>query len=231
MLAKDVLPSRLERAKLAVEDFTRNLSGDRVGLVLFAGSAFLECPLTLDYDGFLLSLEGASTDSIPKGGTSISSAINEAIRSFEGEEGKHKVLIIISDGEDLEGGAVKRAREAKEKGIVIFCVGVGSQEGDLIPAAVNEGAGVFLKDRSGNVVKSRLDEETLKNIALTTGGSYLRANQAEFGLDVLYREKISKMEKKEFESKMSKHYQERFQLPLLIGFLLLLAETMIVDKK
>jgi len=231
MLAQDIKPSRLERAKLAVKDFIKNLKGDRIGLIAFSGTAFLQCPLTVDYNGFLLALENINAGIIPKGGTSISSAIEEAIRSYGGGEKKYKVLVIITDGEDNTGNPVKLAEEAKKNNIIIYCIGIGTKEGELISLAQENGGSEFLKDRQGNVVKSRLDEELLEKLALACGGSYLRSSPTEFGLDLLYREKFSKMEKQEFASKMNKHYVEKFQIPLALALLLILAEQLINEKK
>lgn len=231
MLAEDVKPNRLERSKLAVRDLVRKLKGDRIGLIAFSGSAFLQCPLTVDYNGFLLSLDSLDTDIIPRGGTSISRAIEEAIKGYEGGQKKYKVLIIITDGEDHEGDPVKAAEEAKREGVKIFCIGIGTKEGELIPVTDEKGRTTFLKDRQGNVVKTRLDEKTLQKIALATGGSYIRASGAEFGLDLIYEKKLSKMEKRELKSKMVKQYEERFQIPLVCAFILLLIEPFISERK
>ncbi|MFQ5454626.1 MAG: VWA domain-containing protein [Nitrospirota bacterium] len=231
MLAEDVKPNRLERAKLAVKDMIKKLRGDRIGLAAFAGSAFLQSPLTVDYNGFILSLDSLATDTIPKGGTSLSSAIREAIKGYEGKEKKYKVLVIITDGETHEGDPVKAAEEAKDAGIKIFCIGIGTKEGELIPVRDERGNKVFLKDSRGNVVKSRLDETTLKKIALSTGGSYVRSTAKEFGLALIYRERLSKMEKKDIENKMVKHYEERFQLPLALALIFLLAEMFVNERK
>jgi len=231
MLAEDIKPSRLERTKLALADFVKHLKGDRVGLIAFAGSAFVQCPLTVDYSGFLLSAESLDINTIPKGGTSISSAIREAIKSYEGGLKKYKVLIIITDGEDHEGDPVKAAELAQKEGIKIFCIGIGTNEGELIPVADESGNKGYLKDRSGAVVKSRLDETTLQKIALTTGGSYVRASSRECRIDLIYKEKLSEMEKRELESKMAKQYEERFQIPLALAFLLLAAEFIISDRR
>lgn len=229
MLTEDVKPNRLARAKLALSDFVKKLKGDRIGLIAFAGTAFLECPLTVDYNGFLLSLESVDTELIPKGGTSISSAIREALRSYEGGLNKYKILIIITDGEDHEGDPLKAAGGAKKEGIRIFSVGIGTQEGDLIPVQEKENG--YLKDQEGNVVKSRLNEDLLERIALETGGSYVRSTSKEFGLNLIYEDKLSKMEKKEFESKMVKQYKEKFQRALAIAIILLTAEMLITEKK
>ena len=231
MLAQDLKPSRIERSKLAIRDLVKYLKGDRIGLIAFSGSAFLQCPLTVDYGGFLLSLENIDTDIIPKGGTNLASAISEAIRSYAAGEKKYKVLVIITDGEDHKGNALSAAVEAKKEGIAVFCVGIGSREGELIPLKTQDGQISFLKDRQGNVVKSRLDETLLQKIALTTGGSYVRSSPTEFGLELLYRERLSKLEKRELEGKLAKHYEERFQIPLALAFLLLLLEPLISERK
>ena len=230
MLAEDVKPNRLERSKLAVKDLIKKLRGDRVGLIAFAGSAFLQCPLTVDYSGFMLSLDSIDVETIPKGGTSLTSAIKTALDSYEGGK-KHKILVIITDGEDHEGNLVELAEKAKEKGIKIFTIGIGTKEGELIPVTDESGNVSFLKDKKGNVVKTRLDEATLQKIALNTGGSYVKATSTEFGLDLIYEEKLSKMEKREIEDKMVKKYKERFQIPLFIALLLLCIEPFIRERK
>ncbi|MBU0547204.1 MAG: VWA domain-containing protein [Candidatus Omnitrophica bacterium] len=231
MLAEDVKPSRFQRSKLAIKDLVRNLKGDRIGLIAFSGSAFLQCPLTLDYGGFLLSLDNTGIDTIPKGGTSITSAIKEALRSYEGGQKKYKVLVVITDGEDHEGDPEQAAEEVKKEGIKIFCIGIGTKEGDLVPVTDETGQKSFLKDSQGNVVKSHLDEVSLQKVALKTGGVYVRATNAEFGLDLIYRERIAKMEKRELEAKMNKHYEERFQIFLWLALFLLIVEHFIGDRK
>jgi len=230
MLAEDVKPNRLERSKLAVRDLVRQLNGDRIGLVAFAGDAFLQCPLTVDYSGFLLSLEAVSPGTIARGGTSVSGAIKEAIKSYAGGQKKYKVLIIITDGEDHEGDAQSAALEAKKEGIIVFTIGIGTKEGELILVPGEGARKEFLKDKEGNVVKSRLDEALLQRIALATGGSYVRSSSREFGLDLIYREKLAKMEKREVESRLIKHHEERFQIPLVLALLALLLEPLISDR-
>ena len=231
MLATDVKPNRLERVKFAVKDLTKKLNGDRAGLVAFAGTAFLQCPLTIDYNGFLLALDDLSVNTIPRGGTNISAAIREAMGLFKGQEKKYKTLILITDGDDLEGDPLKAAKEASSEGIKIYCVGVGTFEGSLIPAANERGERGWVADRSGNVVKTTLNEELLKNIAISTGGSYVRATQSDFGLVLLYDKSISKLEKRDIEGKMNKQYQERFQYFLGLAILFLLIEPFISERK
>jgi len=231
MLADDVKPNRLDRAKLAIKDFVRHLKGDRIGLIAFSGEAFLLCPLTVDYNGFLLSLNSLNVNSIPVGGTDISKAIEEAIKSYEGGMKKYKVLILITDGEDHGGNVIKAVERAKKEGIKVFCIGIGTKNGELILVKDEEGNKKFLKDNSGNVVKTRLDERLLQEIALKSGGSYVHSGATEFGLELIYTEKLSKMEKREFETKLAKHFEERFQIPLFIAFLLLIGELFIKEIK
>ena len=231
MLADDVKPNRLERSKLAVKDMIKKLNGDRIGLIAFAGDAFLQCPLTVDYSGFMLSLDSLDTDTIQKGGTSISSAIMEAIKVYKKEQKKYKILVLITDGEDHAGDPVKMAKDAKKEGVKIFCIGIGTKEGELIPITNKDGGKGFLKDKSGNAVKTRLDESTLQKIALDTGGCYVRSSGANFGLDLIYEQKLSKIKKKEFKEKMIRRFEERFQIPLAICLLLLLLEPFISERK
>ena len=230
MLAEDVLPNRLERSKLAIKDLVKKLTGDRIGLIVFSGNAFLQCPLTLDYDGFLLSLDDIGVDSIPVGGTSISQAIYTAIKSYEGGKNKHKILIIITDGEDLEGGIDVALLRAKADKISIYTVGIGSKEGELVPIKTSSGKMRFLKDSEGNVVKTSLNEQVLQRVALETGGMYIHSSGVEFGLDLIYREKLSKLEKEEFKSRMEKKYFERFQFVLFPALVLMLLEPFISER-
>lgn len=231
MLATDVKPNRLERSKFAVKDMVKKLNGDRIGLIAFAGTSFLQCPLTIDYNGFLLALDDLGISTIPRGGTSIASAIRESMSIFKGPDKKYKILVIITDGDDLEGDALSAAKEAGGLGIKIYCVGVGSQEGDIIPVMNDRGERGYVADRSGQVVKSALNEDLLKKIAISTGGNYVHATQAEFGLVLLYDKSISKLEKRDIEEKMRKRSQERFQYFLAFAVLLLLLEPLLPDRK
>lgn len=231
MLASDVKPNRIERSKLAVKDLVKRLAGDRVGLIAFAGTAFLQCPLTVDYDGFLLALGDINVNTIPRGGTSISSAIDTALGSYEAGESKYRILVVITDGEDHEGNAGELAERARREGVKIFCIGIGTAEGELIQVTDEAGNKSFLKDSEGNIVKSHLNEELLKKIALATDGMYVRSSGAEFGLDLIYEERLSKMERREIKSQMNKLYHERFQIPLAVALILLAAEPFIGDRK
>ncbi len=227
MLATDVKPNRLARAKLAVQDLLVQLSGDRVGLVAFAGSAFLQCPLTLDFGAFSQSLDAIEAGIIPKGGTDLAAAIEAGLQGFEGRQAEHQALVIITDGERTEGDVDEAVKKAAERGVKVYTVGIGTTEGELIPLE----QGGFVKDRKGQVVKSRLDESTLQKIATDTGGAYLHATDTAFGLTELYRDYIATMEKRELASTLERRFEHRFQWPLLLAFLLLLIEPLIGERR
>jgi len=232
MLTQDVKPSRLERTKLAVRDLVMKLSGsDHIGLIAFAGDAQVMCPLTYDYNGFLLALDDLSTDTIPRGGTDISQAIDESIKAYQGLEDSDKAVVLVTDGEDEEGDALTAARRAHEKGVRIFTVGVGTREGDLIQLINADGSTEFQKDSDGNVVKSHLNENLLQQIAYITEGAYIHSGATHFGLDYLYDRQLSKLKKHDAEAKMAKLYNERFQWPLTLALVLLLIETLISRRK
>ncbi len=231
MLTDDVKPNRLERSKLAVKDLVKKLEGDRIGLIAFAGTGFLVCPLTIDYQGFLLTLDNVNTETIPRGGTSISTAIKEGIRSYKNTKGKNKVMIIITDGEDLEGNVLELAKKAADQGIKIFTIGIGTKEGELIRVPNGQGEYEFVKDKEGNFVKSRLNEKLLQELALTTNGVYVHATGAQFGLEYIYDNYLSKIEKHEIKSTMEKRFYDRFQIPLVLAFILLCAFSLTTTRK
>ena len=232
MLTKDVLPSRLKRTKLALEDLLGSLQGDRVGLIAFAGGAFVQCPLTIDYDGFLLAVRDLNTSLIPRPGTNIENAILEAMQSFgKGSEGVDRTLIIITDGETHVGDALKASALASSENIKIHTIGVGTTEGELIEVKDVEGKPSYIKDNQGQIVKSRLDEKALQEIAFSSKGIYIKATPTEFGLERLYNSKIVDMEKRKMKSTIEKRRTDRFQLPLMIAFLLLFIEPFISNRK
>ena len=231
MLAEDVQPNRMKFAKGAVKDFIRQLKGDRIGLIAFSGSAFLICPLTTDYNGFILSLDSLDIDTVSKGGTSISSAIQEALRVFRKGSAKNKALVLLTDGEDHGGDPMVLANMAEEEGLKIFCLGIGTDEGELIPIIDQKGEKDFLKDRQGRVVKTHLGETLLEKISSLTGGGYARVRDGDSGLKRIYAERLSKMEKGEFEGPMRKHYREWFQIPLAIALTLLIVEHLIGRRR
>ena len=232
MLAADVKPSRLERAKLEIGDLLNNFEGDRIGLVVFAGTAFLQCPLTLDYGAFRLFLDQVDTDVVSRGGTDIGTALSRAMSAFLEGENKYKVILLITDGEDLEGNAMKVAEEAQKHKIKIFSIGLGTSEGVPIPYYDEKGNKSYVRDQSGQMVLSKLDEQTLQKIALYTGGAYVQGSQAQgLGLQRIYDEKIRVMEKRDLKSTMQKRYENRFQIPLFFAVCLIMIEFFVSEKK
>jgi Ca-activated chloride channel homolog len=231
MLTQDVTPDRLTRAKLAITDFVNHLDGDRVGLIAFAGDAFLQAPLTLDYDAFEESLDAIDTNVIPRGGTDIASAVQEAQVAFGAGTRNKKILVLITDGEDLEARGIDAARAAAKDGLTIYTVGVGSPSGGLIPIAGANGGTDFVKDDSGQFVKSRLDETTLKQIADATGGLYEPLGQQGEGLRTLYQQALATMPKHDLASRRQRVYDERFQWPLALALACLLASTLIGTRR
>src|SRR5262245_56729711 len=227
MLATDVKPNRLARAKLAVRDLVAEARGDRLALVPFAGTAFLQCPLTLDSGAFLQSLDAVEVGIIPRGGTALPAAIDASLEAFEGREASHQAVVLITDGESHEGDLDAALGRAKERGVRIFTVGIGTTEGELVPG---EGS-AFFKDRKGQAVKSRLDEATLERIASDTGGVYLHAGGVRFGLAELYRDHIAKLEKRGLESTLERRFELRYQVPLALAFLLVLIEPLIGERR
>ena len=231
MLTEDVRPNRLTQAKFAVEDLLTKLQGDRVGLVAFAGTAFVQCPLTVDYDAFRLTLREAGPKLIPRGGTAIGVALRTALKGFEAGDGRDRAVVLITDGEETEGEALPAAEELVQAGVRIFAIGVGTVEGELIPLHDDNKPMEFLKDKEGQVVKSRLDEETLKQLALKTQGIYVRSAAGDFGMDTVYEKGIAQLKRKDYEEQLQKRYFERFQWPLGIAVALLVLEMFVSDRK
>ena len=225
MTAADIQPTRLERAKREVFDLLAMLKGDRVGLVAFAGTAFLQCPLTLDYDAFNLFLNSLSPDYLPVGGTDITGALATALDSFDPKSASDKAVILITDGENTGGGEpLKAAETLKDNKIKLFCIGVGSSDGVPIP----EPDGGFKKDRSGQIVLSRLDENTLKKMAIVTSGTYVRSVAGDMDLDAIYTDEIRRtMEAKTVSSGRKQVWEDRFQWPLALALLCLAIELML----
>ncbi len=222
MLTKDVRPNRLERTKLAIKDLLKKIGGDRVGLMAFAGEAFMKCPLTNDYAGFSMSLDDLGVDSVPLGGTNLARTIEEGLKIFGKEQLKYKAFVLLTDGEEVQGEALAAAKKAKELGVQIFTIGIGTKEGDLIQVPGADGSMEFLKDDHGNIVKSHLNEDLLQKIAYETSGAYIRSSGAEFGLDYLYTHELSKWAKRSFEERSEKRYYEQFQWPLALAIIFLI---------
>ncbi len=230
MLASDLTPNRLQRARLAALDLMELAKQDRLGLVAFAGSAFLQCPLTLDNQAFQQSVEILSPDVIPQGGTSIAEAIESALTAFDEENNNYKAIIILTDGEDHEQGAVAAARKALDAGCQVFTVGLGTPEGELIQIVGDDNQRSFLKDEEGNAVKSRLNETLLQEIAQAGNGSYILMRDAGT-LSTLYRTNLEPLPKSELSSRLVRQYIERFQWPLGLAILILAAEMFISDQR
>ncbi len=223
MMASDVDPNRLERAKREIQDLLTMLQGDRIGLVAFAGSSFIQCPLTLDYGAFNIFLDGLAPDLIPVPGTAVARAIETSLSAFDPKLRTSKAVILITDGEDHAGDPLAAARKAKKAGVKIFTIGIGKRAGAPIPLA-GPGGG-FKKDRSGDLVLTRLDEETLKKIALTTGGAYVHSVTGDMDLQSIYLKGIREgMEQTELATSRKKRWMERFQWPLLAAVFVLLVE-------
>lgn len=230
MKAEDFKPNRLEKAKQAIEKLIDKLNNDRIGIIVFAGDAYVQLPITTDYAAAKLFLENVDCDAVPVQGTVISSAIELAEKSFGSEEGKNKAIIIITDGESHEDNALAAAKAASEKGRVVHTIGIGSPEGVPIPVYRNKVPAGFKKDRDGNTVVTKLNEEALAEIASAGGGIYVRATQGEIGLLAL-QEQINKMEKKTFDSKIYTDYEDRFQFFIAIALIFLAVESVITETK
>lgn len=231
MLAEDMKPNRITKARQEVRGILDRLQGDRIGLVAFAGEAFIQCPLTLDYSATELFLDVIDVGLIPKQGTAIGDAIRKATEAFESKERKHKVLILLTDGEDHNTQPIEAADEARKAGVKIYAIGIGSSSGEPIPITDRQGnkAG-YKKDKDGEVVVTKLDDMTLQKIALNTGGKYYNASPGEMELDKVYDD-ISKMEKKELEGKLLMQYEDRFQYPLALAIILIVGEFFLSEKR
>jgi len=229
MLAEDIQPDRLTRAKQALTRLIDNLDNDKIGLIVFAGDAYTQIPITSDYVSAKMFLSAINPDMVPKQGTAIGSAIELGMRSFSPGEGKSKAMIIITDGENHEDDPVSAAAEASKAGIVIHTIGIGSVEGVPVPVTIN-GRRDYLKDPEGNTVITKLDEDILRKIAVTASGNYVRASNTNIGLDEIFSE-IRKMKKEDLESTMYTEYNDQFQIFAVISLVLLFTEFMIMDRK
>ncbi len=229
MLAEDIQPSRLERAKQAIAQLVDQLRDDKIGLILFAGDAYTQIPITNDYLSAKMFLESASPDVVSKQGTAIGSAIELGTRSFTPGSDKSRAIIIITDGENHEDDAVSMAKSAAEKDIVIHTIGIGSASGSPVPVTRN-GKQDYLKDSDGNTVITKLDEKGLQEIASASGGRYVRANNTSLGLNEIYND-IGRMKKAEINSVMYTEYNDQFLIPAVFMLILLLVDVLVMNRK
>src|SRR5205807_6280337 len=231
MLSNDVQPNRLERVKLAAQDLVNQLQGDRVGLIAFAGRAFLQAPLTIDYEAAVESINDLDTKTIPEGGTNISEAIALASRTFGKSAMGNRAQIIFTDGEELSGDAMQSAKIAADTGVRIFTVGVGTPEGSLIPLSGEDGGTAFVKDSAGQVVKSKLDEKRLREIAEATGGFYLHLETGPQTMAQLYSQGLANMKAAEIDARLSRTPIERYEWPLGAAILAITMSILIGERK
>ncbi len=225
MLAQDYTPCRLERAKLAISSLVDKLHDDRIGLIIFAGSSFVQLPVTTDYVSAKMFLSSIDAGSVPVQGTAIGDAIHTAMKSFSAQSEKSRVIILISDGENHEDDAVAAARDAAQAGIRIYTVGVGSAAGQPVPVD-----GELLRDKDGNIVVSRLDEKTLRQVADAGGGAYIQAGNEEFGLNPIIND-IRAMEGELFSSVVFEEYDEQYMYFFAIALLLLVLEMLVGERR
>jgi Ca-activated chloride channel family protein len=229
MLATDIAPNRLARAKLAALELMQKAGTDRMGLVAFAGNAFLECPLTVDNTAFQQCVQALDVNAIPQGGTAIAAAINNALTAFK-EDSRHKVLVLLTDGEDNDNGALEAAQNAAKAGLKIFTIGIGTAAGDLLRVTEANGNSDYVRDEQGNVVKSHLNEGLLQQIAGATGGFYLPLRGAS-AIDTLYERGLAPLPKSEGRERLVRRYHEQFHWPLALAMLLLLAELFLPERR
>lgn len=225
MLAEDYSPNRLERAKLAVSRLVDKLRDDRIGLVIFAGTSFVQLPVTTDYVSAKMFLNSIDTGSIPIQGTALGDAITTCIRSFSAQSDKSRAIILITDGENHEDDPVAAAKQAAEMGIKVFTIGVGSPEGKPIPMN-----GELLKDKDGEIVVSRLDEAVLQEIAAEGNGAYVRAGNSEFGLNPIIDD-LRKLEDEKYNSVVFEEYDEQFMYFLAIALVFFVLEMLVGDRR
>ena len=228
MLAQDIKPNRLEKAKMAISRMVEKLSNDKIGMIVFAGDAYVQLPITTDYSSAKLFLSGINTDIVPVQGTAIGSAIELASRSFTPETETAKAIIVITDGENHQDDAVSAAKAAREQGIFVHTIGMGLEQGAPIPEKGMQGQ--YMKDAQGNVVISKLDEGTLKDIAKAGEGLYVRASNTDVGLNTLLDE-INQMEKSLLEERVYSDYAEKYQYFLIAGLFFIFLEFMILGRR
>jgi Ca-activated chloride channel family protein len=231
MLSNDVQPNRLERVKLAAQDLINESQGDRIGLIAFAGRAFVQAPLTADYDAVVESINNLDTKTIPEGGTNISEAITLATQTLGKSANSNRALILFTDGEELSGDALKATKSAAEAGVRIFTIGVGTPQGSLIPVTDDDGNTSFVKDLKGQVVKSKLDEKRLREIGQATGGAYFHLETGPGTMRELFTEGLSKMKAAEMDVRLSRRPIERYEWPLGVALFTLALSILLGERR
>jgi Ca-activated chloride channel family protein len=229
MLAEDIQPNRLEKAKQAISKLIDKLKNDRIGIIVFAGKAYTQLPITSDYAAAKMFLSTIDPTIVPVQGTAISEAIRLAVKSFN-DENHNKAIIIITDGEDHEGQAIEETKQAVDAGISVFTIGMGLPDGSPIPLYNGNKRLGYKKDNNGNTVVTKLNESILQQIASKGNGIYVRANNTSAGLRTIFQ-KINKIEKKEYESRVFSDFESRFQYFIGISIILLIIELLIVERK
>jgi Ca-activated chloride channel homolog len=230
MLAEDIQPNRLEKAKRAIARLTERLSNDKIGIIVFAGKAYTQIPITTDYTSAKMFLNSISTEIVPTQGTAIGSAIELATHSFTPNTECSKAIIVITDGENHEDDAIEMAKLAKESDIIVHTIGMGLPQGGPIPINNSYGQKDFKRDQKGEVIVTKLDENMLQQIAAAGGGEYVRANNTEAGINNIFDE-INKMEKSELESRVYTDYNDQFFYFIAVAFALLLIEFVVMERK
>lgn len=230
MLSQDFAPNRLENAKSAVAQLINNLHDDRIGIIVFAGQAYVQMPVTTDYSAAKLFLNTINPSIVPVQGTAIGAAIDMGMKSFDFKDGTSKAMILMTDGENHEDDAVAAAKNAHEKGVVVHVIGFGSPQGAPVPVYDNGKQAGFHLDSAGHTVISKLNEDMCKEIAVAGNGVYIRATNANSGLGIVM-DQVHKMQQKTYDSKSFKDYEDRFQFFLFIALLLLIIEFFISNRK
>ena len=228
MMASDIKPTRLQQAKWGIRDLLRHLRGDRVGLVPFAGSSILQCPLTIDYAAFTMTLDDLYSGIIPRGGTAIEQALRTALAAFPADGAADRVVLLVTDGEDHEGDPLALLPELKEKHVRVYTIGIGTLAGEMVPAGDGQG---YFKDRQGQIVKTALKEDVLQKLALGTGGTYVRSAPGDTGLERVFNESINNLKRSEQETRTAKIYEERFVWAIAAALLLLAWEALLSDRR
>lgn len=227
MMAEDIKPSRLERSKQAISQLVDKLGNDKIGLIVFAGDAYTQLPITTDYVSAKMFLSTINTGIVPRQGTSIGKAIELGMRSFGPQEEASRAIIIITDGENHEDDAIKAAEAAYEQGILVYTIGMGSAQGAPIPIGGNNN---FRKDKNGDIVITKLNEQMLQEIAAAGGGKSVRANNSKVGLNELLKE-LNQLEKGNIEAKVYSEYDEQYQWLALLALVILIIEVLVLERK